>query len=50
MINIKHVYNVWAQNNKVIKGLRTEMQHLMKLLDGHKHVSTSSMFCDSKNV
>ncbi|XP_050909245.1 uncharacterized protein LOC127123022 [Lathyrus oleraceus] len=37
--NTKKIYNVRAINNKVIKGPRTKMQHLLKLLDDDHYVS-----------
>ncbi|XP_058726781.1 protein FAR1-RELATED SEQUENCE 5-like [Vicia villosa] len=37
--NIRQVYNIKYRNNKVIRGDRSEMQQLLKMLDDNKYVS-----------
>ncbi|XP_058726798.1 uncharacterized protein LOC131598189 [Vicia villosa] len=37
--NIRQVYNIWYRKNKEIRGDRSEMQQLLKLLDDNKYVS-----------
>ncbi|XP_050876712.1 uncharacterized protein LOC127080436 [Lathyrus oleraceus] len=37
--NIKQVYNIRYQNNKALRGDRSEMKQLLKLLDDDNHVS-----------
>ncbi|XP_050889437.1 uncharacterized protein LOC127094676 [Lathyrus oleraceus] len=36
--NIKHVYNIYYQTNKALRGDITEMQQLLKLLDDNNYV------------
>ncbi|XP_058725564.1 uncharacterized protein LOC131596844 [Vicia villosa] len=37
--NIRQVYNIWYCNNKTIRGDRSEMQQVLKLLGDNKYVS-----------
>lgn len=37
--NIMQVYNIWYQNNKMLRGDKSEMQQLLKLLDDNTYVS-----------
>ncbi|XP_058746055.1 uncharacterized protein LOC131618923 [Vicia villosa] len=37
--NIRQVYNIWYRNNKAIRGDRSEVQQLLKMLDDNKYVS-----------
>ncbi|XP_058742100.1 uncharacterized protein LOC131614545 [Vicia villosa] len=37
--NIRQVYNIWYRNNKAIRGDRSEIQQLLKMLDDNKYVS-----------
>ncbi|XP_058763853.1 uncharacterized protein LOC131637287 [Vicia villosa] len=37
--NIRQVYNIWYHNNKAVRGDRSEMQQLLRMLDDNKYVS-----------
>ncbi|XP_050874855.1 protein FAR1-RELATED SEQUENCE 5-like [Lathyrus oleraceus] len=45
--NIKQVYNACYQNNMAIRGPRSEMQQLLKLLDDNQYVSRYKV-CEDK--
>lgn len=45
--NIKHVYNAHFRNNMAIRGLRCEMQQLLKLLDNNHYVPRYKV-CEDK--
>ncbi|XP_058776942.1 protein FAR1-RELATED SEQUENCE 5-like [Vicia villosa] len=45
--NIKQIYKVRAQDNKAIRGPRSKMQQLLKLLEDDKYVSRY-IVCDDK--
>ncbi|XP_050875558.1 uncharacterized protein LOC127079180 [Lathyrus oleraceus] len=38
IVNIRKVYNIWYQNNKALRGDKTEIQQLLKLLDDNSYV------------
>ena len=39
VLNIKQIYNVHARDNKVVRGPKSEMQQLLKLLENDDYVS-----------
>lgn len=39
ILNIKKLYNVRHRNNNAVKGIKFEMQPLLKLLDAHHYIS-----------
>lgn len=47
--NIMKVYNIRTRNNKVTRGLRSEMQHLFKLLEDDYHVFMYRV-CENRKI
>lgn len=50
VLNIRQVYNICTQNNNVVRGPRSKMQQLLKLLDDDHDVSTYIVCEDGKTV
>ncbi|XP_050889208.1 uncharacterized protein LOC127094411 [Lathyrus oleraceus] len=50
ILNIKQIYNVCTRNNKVVRGLRSKIQELLKLLEDDTYVSRYRVFEDKVTV